>query len=119
MHVKKLMENLIKNALKIFPILLIYSCAHAPKVTICLSDPPAWGMQCSDGSDLTPAQRKKIMEHLAVRENEPKVIISGRNDELVEYLKSLGTFMPYEDSANYVCMSPDDTRKLFEYCRNK
>jgi len=76
-------------------------------------------MQCSDGSDLTPAQRKKIMEYLAVRENEPRVIISGRNDELVEYLKSLGTFLPYEDSANYVCMSPDDTRKLFEYCRNK
>lgn len=76
-------------------------------------------MQCSDGGDLTTEQKRKIKEYLDTGKKEVTASLVKRDADFVEYLKSLGTFLPYEDSANYVCMSPDDTRKLFEYCRNK
>lgn len=28
-------------------------------------------------------------------------------------------FLPYPDSENYIALSSDDARKLFEFCRNK
>jgi hypothetical protein len=95
------------------------ACSNAPKVTICLSDPPAYGMQCSDGSDLTPEQKQKIKAYLSEGKKEVTASLVKRDIEFVEYLKSLGTFLPYEDSGNYVCMSPEDARKFFEFCRNK
>lgn len=76
-------------------------------------------MQCSDGSDLTREQRQKILDYVVSGKKLNTATMIRRDVEFVEYLKSLGTFLPYEESGNYVCMSPEDARKFFEFCRNK
>lgn len=74
------LESLSKILLVVSVISLTAACGKAPKITTCQSDPAKDGLDCVDWEKKT-------------------------------------SFLNYDQSGNYVCLSPPDTQSLLEFCR--
>lgn len=110
----------MKKNLKLLAISLsllgAFSCKNGPKVTVCISDPAAFGMWCSNGDDLSKETKDKMAKAF---EGRKKSTYIPYVDAVIEEVKATGSFLPFEQSDNFVCFNPDDARKLFEYCKLK